>query len=295
LDDGHHTTIVADSKQLLSAQLIVGNKEKLGPVLFKGVALVADKKNHLRLEILTAATTAYSFNPEKKIDEYPSAVGRNTILIGALQARNNARVVFTGSLAMFSDAFLRATVNKVGGTQKGAQSGNQALVTELSKWVFKEKGVIRVKNVQHHKSGERTAPKEYTILEQVEYSIEIEELKEGRWQPFDGKDVQLEFVRIDPFVRTTLKNNNGKLTAKFKLPDVYGVFKFLVDYRRVGYTHLYDVQQVSVRPLQHTQYERFIRSAYPYYVSSFSMMAGVALFAFVFLYYKEQPAHAKTT
>jgi oligosaccharyltransferase complex subunit beta len=96
-----------------------------------------------------------------------------------------------------------------------------------------------------------------------EYTIEIEELKEGKWTPFDGKDVQLEFVRIDPFVRTTLKNNSalvfshqidhfdspgliadGKLSAKFKLPDVYGVFKFLVDYRRVGYTHLYDVQQV---------------------------------------------------
>lgn len=47
------------------------------------------------------------------------------------------------------------------------------------------------------------------------------------------------------------------------------------------------VSQVSVRPLQHTQYERFIPSAYPYYVSAFSMMVGVFLFSFVFLYYKE--------
>jgi oligosaccharyltransferase complex subunit beta len=50
--------------------------------------------------------------------QYPSAVGRSTILIGVLQARNNARVVFTGSLALFSDAYLRATVHKVGSTQK---------------------------------------------------------------------------------------------------------------------------------------------------------------------------------
>lgn len=39
---------------------------------------------------------------------------------------------------------------------------------------------------------------------------------------------------------------NGRLTAKFKLPDVYGVYKFMVDYRRIGYTHLYDVQQVNL-------------------------------------------------
>lgn len=38
---------------------------------------------------------------------------------------------------------------------------------------------------------------------------------------------------------------DGKLKTQFKLPDVYGVFKFMVDYRRMGYTHLLDVQQVS--------------------------------------------------
>lgn len=40
-----------------------------------------------------------------------------------------------------------------------------------------------------------------------EYSVVIEMLSEGRWVPFDGDDIQLEFVRIDPFVRTYLKKN----------------------------------------------------------------------------------------
>ena len=40
-----------------------------------------------------------------------------------------------------------------------------------------------------------------------EYSIVVEMLTEGRWVPFDGEDIQLEFVRIDPFVRTYLKKN----------------------------------------------------------------------------------------
>ena len=46
--------------------------------------------------------------------------------------------------------------------------------------------------------------------------------------------------------------------------------------------------QVSVRPLQHTQYERFISSAFPYYASAFSMMIGVFIFSFVFLYHKQE-------
>lgn len=44
-----------------------------------------------------------------------------------------------------------------------------------------------------------------TSLLSQEYSIVIEQLSNGRWVPFDGDDIQLEFVRIDPFVRTFLK------------------------------------------------------------------------------------------
>ena len=45
---------------------------------------------------------------------------------------------------------------------------------------------------------------------------------------------------------------------------------------------------MSVRPLQHTQYERFIPSAYPYYASAFSMMLGLFIFSVVFLHMKEK-------
>jgi oligosaccharyltransferase complex subunit beta len=113
----------------------------------------------------------------------------------------------------------------------------------------------------------------------------------GQWQPFQGKDVQLEFVRLDPFVRSTLVNKNGNLELAFQIPDVYGIFKFVVDYNRVGYTHLFSSTTVSVRPLEHTQYDRFIPAAYPYYVSAFSMMLGVFVFSFIQLYHAD---NAKT-
>ena len=47
-------------------------------------------------------------------------------------------------------------------------------------------------------------------------------------------------------------------------------------------------QQVSVRPYEHTQFERFIPSAFPYYISAFSMMFGLCIFSLVFLHHKEE-------
>ena len=38
-----------------------------------------------------------------------------------------------------------------------------------------------------------------------EFSVDAEERVNGKWVPFQGKGVQLEFVRIDPFVRVTLQ------------------------------------------------------------------------------------------
>lgn len=47
------------------------------------------------------------------------------------------------------------------------RSGNLDLVTALSKWAFKEVGVLRVKKVEHHLAGNRDVPREYTIMQEV--------------------------------------------------------------------------------------------------------------------------------
>jgi len=47
------------------------------------------------------------------------------------------------------------------------QSGNQQLAVSLTQWVFKEKGVLRVGTVKHHRVGESTAPSAYTIMDEV--------------------------------------------------------------------------------------------------------------------------------
>jgi len=285
-DPGRHTLIVADPQNLIASPTMVGLM-KVNPILFRGVGMTADAENPLVLDVLHASWTAYSFNPDEKITEYPHAVGQNTLLIAGLQARNNARVLFFGSLDFFSDEFFTSSVQNANGGSKYAVSGNQDLAVSLSQWVFKEKGVLRVGKVKHHRVGEKEPPQAYTILDEVVYSIEIQKLENGKWVSFEADDVQLEFVRIDPFVRTLLSAKGGVFSTKFKLPDVYGVYQFRIDYNRMGYTHLFSTTQVSVRPLQHTQYERFISSAYPYYASAFSMMFGVVLFSLVFLHYRD--------
>jgi len=80
--------------------------------------MTADVDNPLVLDILHASWTAYSFNPDEKITEFPHAVGTSTLLVAGLQARNNARVLFFGSLDFFSDEFFTASVQNANGGQK---------------------------------------------------------------------------------------------------------------------------------------------------------------------------------
>merc|ERR1719309_159830 len=289
-DDGTHTTILTDAATSTVKSKVMFPSSVDGPVLFKGVGMTADADNPLVLEVLTASSTAYSYYPDAKISEYPHAVGKSTLLIAALQARNSARVVFSGSIDFFSDQYFQQSVQSSrAGSKQHAKSGNQDLAMALADWVFKQRGVLRVSEVKHHKLGESSPPAAYTIEDNVFYSIKIEELVKGQWQSFRASDVQMEFFRIDPFIRTTLNRTRGGLfTAQFKLPDVYGVFQFKVEYNRIGYTYLSSKTQVSVRPKQHTQYERFIPSAYPYYASAFSMMIGLFVFTIVFLHHREE-------
>lgn len=280
MDAGQHNLVVSDASNLIKSELIVGGVK--APLLYRGAGILADPSNPLVLGILTGSSSSYTHNPEEPIREYPHATGKNTLLIAGLQARNNARVVFAGSLEFFSDEFFNAKISRNGGAPES--TGNAELAETLSLWCFKERGLLRLDSVNHHLVGEKSPPEFYTIREMVEFSMQVSEKKDGAWVPFKGTDVQVEFVRIDPFVRATLNNKGGRVSAQFKIPDVYGVYQFRVNHNRVGYTRIQSVTQVSVRPLRHNQYERFIPSAYPYYASAFSMMAGVFVFALVFLH-----------
>lgn len=261
---------------------IVGDKSSYPSVSFQySGGQMKMLANELSSEILS--------NNAPVDDIRPSSSGKfvNNVLIGAMQARNNARVIVSGSSEFYSDKAFEAS-----------KSANKQLTSELLRWLFKEKSLLRYSQVRHRKlSSEdsqsteistKTNPEGYTITDDIEYSIKIEIYKDSQWIPYKADDVQLEFVRIDPFVRQTMQSQaDGTYVAQFKVPDVYGVYKFQVDYKKEGLTYLFSSTQVSVKPLRHNEYERFIYSAYPYYLSAFLMMAYLYIFSFVYLYQKK--------
>jgi oligosaccharyltransferase complex subunit beta len=288
--DGQHNVLALDPKYVVSANIVFPQKID-APVLYKGIAQDIEEDSALLFSVLSGTPTTYSAAPEEKITELHVA-GRKTSLVTALQARNNARVIFAGSLELFSDKFFKSPVQKIsadGKTQNFDKSGNELFVKQLSQWVFQERGILRAINVQHHRVGEKEAPATYTIKEDLAYSVEIQEWNGKKWIPYLADDVQLEFRMLDPYVRIALKHDaNGKYFTTFKIPDVYGVFTFKIEYVRKGYGFLNSITRTPVRPFRHNEYERFIESAYPYYASAFSLLVGLWVFSWFFLYHKER-------
>lgn len=60
--------ISVDPKNLIDAETIVGSSNAES-ILYEGASLLIDPDNPLVLEILTASSTAYSYDPEKDISE----------------------------------------------------------------------------------------------------------------------------------------------------------------------------------------------------------------------------------
>lgn len=119
-----HTTILASNA--VKSKVILGDYMiKSDPVLYRGIGLSVDESNILAVSVLAGNPSTYS-STEKDIIDYPENAGSDVLLVAALQGRNNARVVVSGSIDMFSNAFLRAS--------KGA--GNEIFCFELAKWNF---------------------------------------------------------------------------------------------------------------------------------------------------------------
>ncbi|XP_024021344.1 dolichyl-diphosphooligosaccharide--protein glycosyltransferase 48 kDa subunit [Morus notabilis] len=283
--EGDHTLIASDD--FINSDVILGSRKIEAPVLFQGLGHTINPANSLVMKVLSASPSAYSANPKSKLSNPPSLTGSAVSLVSVVQARNNARVLISGSLSMFSNRFFRSGVQKAGSSIKYEKSGNEQFLTELSKWVFHERGHLKAENVRHHKVGEADEPAIYRINDDLEYWVEIYEWSGSSWEPYVTDDVQVQFYMMSPYVLKTLSTDQkGRYFTSFRVPDVYGVFQFKLEYNRLGYTSLSLSKQIPVRPFRHNEYERFIPAAYPYYGAAFSMMVGFFIFTAVHLYSK---------
>ena len=274
VDGGRHTYF--HTANLVHGPVLTGNVN--APIVYHGLAhahsLVASSiSSHLYIPILRAEPTAVSSG-----DGTP-------MLISAYQTRSNTRVLFVASSDVCSNAFAAATVQVEG---KAQRSGNAELCQNLIAWTVRDQGVLRARQLIHHQVGSSDMnPHSYRVSDYTSFSIVIEQYNGSthEWEPFIAPDIPLSFTMIDPYVRHPLTPHaNGTYTTQFQVPDVYGVYKYVVEYKRTGYSSLQAVHQVSVTPYRHDQYERFLWVAYPYYVSALTLMAAFVLFGWVFLY-----------
>ncbi|KAK3819268.1 MAG: dolichyl-di-phosphooligosaccharide-protein glycotransferase [Linnemannia elongata] len=290
--DKHDAIVVNPSSHMSKIDAIVPQDKLPGPILFRGIGHSVNPKNSLLTPILWAPQEAYSWesvNLDESADQDPLIAGKDISLVSVMQARNNARIAFLGSTEMLSDAFFGAPAKKQG--DKETVNGNRKFIEELTKWTFQEKSALDVVAVQHHKIGEEEAPAHYRIKDNMTYTISLAEYREGEWHPFSANDVQLELIMLDPYVRKTLEqlelddqSTVGTFTTTLQLPDQYGVFKFMVNYKRPGLTYIESVTTVGIHPFRHDQYPRFISQAKPYYTSAASMGVGLLIFSFVYLW-----------
>ncbi|KAF9106165.1 hypothetical protein BGX29_010310 [Mortierella sp. GBA35] len=288
----HDAIVVSPSTHMSKIDAIVPQDKLPGPILFRGIGHSVNPTNSLLTSILWAPQESYSWesvNLDESADQNPLIAGKDISLVSVMQARNNARIAFLGSTEMFSDAFFDARAKKHG--DKEAVNGNRKFVEELTKWTFQEKSALDVVAVQHHKVGEEEAPAHYRIKDNMTYTISLAEYRDGEWHPFSADDVQLELIMLDPYVRKTLEqvplddqSTVGTFTTTLQLPDQYGVFKFMVNYKRPGLTYIESVTTVGIHPFRHDQYPRFISQAKPYYTSAASMGVGLLIFSFVYLW-----------
>lgn len=250
-------------------------------ILYEGIGLETDIHNDFLFPILTADENSYSVGTVGENLFYN--LGSRIKLVAGYQGRNNKRVVVSGSHSLCS--------NKLFGLSKvndSPLSSNELFCFELIKWNLEKTGVLKYENANHKDSFGVTLDR-YRISDDISYFIDILEYDylSNSWKPYHTDDLQIEFTMMDPFYRLQLKIltiNQPTYTVSFRLPEKWGVYKFHIDYKRVGYSYIDVTTKVPIRPYNHNEYERFLQRAFPYYISVFLTLIGFVIFTILFLF-----------
>ena len=170
-------------------------------------------------------------------------------------------------------------------------TGNHLFCRELSLWTFKSQGVLRFGDFKHYREGEQSPPalNTYTVTDTVIIEASLFENEGGEWIPHQSNTVHAELVMLDPHIRKVMVNDgNGHYSLKVKTPNVYGVFKWVIDYKLPGYTFVHHEQVTPLRPFRHNEYARFIVQAYPYYTAVLSLSVAFFTVTTMLLFHKEK-------
>ncbi|KAG8697023.1 oligosaccharyl transferase glycoprotein complex, beta subunit [Ceratobasidium sp. 394] len=270
----------------------------LPPILFSGASFSLGDNPQL-FSILHAPAESFAADSEDDANAESVAemadrggeglwAGSSMSVAAGFQVAGGARATWVGGVSLFSDEFANAEV------APGQKSGNAQFSQDLASWTFQESLVLRVDSSTHRLASTpahniTSTPTRYTVKDDIVYELHVSKFdgKSGEWSPYSGiKDMQLDFTMLDPHVRVDLpavKAQPGVYRVQFRAPDRHGVFKFVVDWRRKGYTYLESSTTVSVVPPRHDGYPRFLSAAWPYYAGAISTSVGFMLFCALWL------------
>ncbi|KAF2276505.1 Dolichyl-diphosphooligosaccharide-protein glycosyltransferase 48kDa subunit [Westerdykella ornata] len=282
----------------------------------RAVGQTLGNESPLIAPILRAPSTAYSYNPKDEADivEDPFAVGTQLNLVSAMQAHNSARLTVVGSAEMLQNKWFSEKATLAG---KAVKTANRDFAEKLSRWTFKESGVLKVGKLVHYldegvskKINTSVAipennPKIYRIKSDVSFAVEISEYDKDHFVPFvppRGDAVQLEFSMLSPFYRLNLSPlsqtaNSTIFGTSFKTPDQHGIFNFRINYRRPFLTNIDEKRQVTVRHFAHDEWPRSwqISGAWVWIAGVWITVAGWVAFVAVWLWSAPAEKSAKKT
>ncbi|WRT63892.1 uncharacterized protein IL334_000818 [Kwoniella shivajii] len=287
------TSSIPDS----NGEIISASTSSGGPIVYSSGTVHTTGQNPFLVDILHATKSSYigkdkaskgEDNDNASKSKEPILNGKKATLVSALQSRDNVRIGFVGTGQLIKDDWWGTEVATKEG--KSIKTGNADFISDFSKWIFQETGVVKIIDSTHYRKGE-TEPRElYTKKDEITYSLTLAKhytTSNGTsaWGPFEVDDLQLDFTMLDPHVRTALtqdKSTSAEIgtnyKAKFIAPDRHGVFKFVVGYWRTGWSYIQSSTTASVVPLRHDEYPRFITGAWPYYIGACSTSVTFLIF-----------------
>lgn len=208
---------------------VLSDEARSRPLLFRGVGAHVDPKSGLAFAAVAAHPTSFCPTKKgflsKKESNLRAFTGTDVSLVSLVQARNNARAAFTGSLAMLSDEYMTP------------RTSNLKFAEDVTDWVLGYKSLLRYTHTHTHThscshtlththththrwgsiehslvrgKGERGETKDvYRIKDELAVSLRVEEWSAAlqKWTPFGADDIQLEFTMLDPHVRKTFSKD----------------------------------------------------------------------------------------
>ncbi|ELP91019.1 dolichyl-diphosphooligosaccharide--protein glycosyltransferase, putative [Entamoeba invadens IP1] len=282
--DEIHTAKNGEDEMVFSNNVLSNPKvfpTKVNNVLFDGVALYLPESPMTSALLKGTETSTTSLH-----STHIFAQKENITLVGALQARNNARVVVSGSTKLFSN---KAFVNEYHTQNQKSVLDNKKFTKSVLEWVTQKSGVLVLKSFSWTKIDGVPAvsyDNQIVIGDTLKVQLEVEEKMNNKVTGYDAQDLQVEMKLLFPEASVYLTSQGeGKYEGIIKTPLKFGVYTLLFKYNKPLQTYLEKKVTIPLRTYRSTQRESAytIKEAYPFFIAVATMIGSFVLFIPLYL------------